>query len=369
MNALSRRRFLKASADGSLMAAAGIRPVLAADEVLKVGVIHMAPFPTPAGSTSRPRPAVAEWRPMATRSDVTVSRTSGRSRIASACSARWRDPGPQAAVRDHLLPVRLAEEACPVVAAGSLRVLRRHRGRQQPRCLRSQALRGNLPHRHRRRPDDQDERARLGRRLPVPQVIYSLNAFLLGARSVQPGRRAQGGLGQRWGRSRQGKGCRAPLVAQGADVLSGSPNTRCAGVSPPEEKGVWFVRQHGRLLGLCEEAQLCSFENSTGAPRISRRRRASWTAPGRRPAVGAASATALREDDHQQPGSARAGRRRDEGRRGPAIIAGTLHPFTGPDQGPGRHGGHRSRYDPARRHAQGMNWLVEGVQGTLPSAG
>ena len=38
---VTRRRFIQGAAAGSLAATTGIRPLLAADEVLKVGVIHM----------------------------------------------------------------------------------------------------------------------------------------------------------------------------------------------------------------------------------------------------------------------------------------------------------------------------------------
>ena len=41
MTAFSRRDFLKTSAAATLALSAGIRPTLAAGEVLKVGVIHM----------------------------------------------------------------------------------------------------------------------------------------------------------------------------------------------------------------------------------------------------------------------------------------------------------------------------------------
>ena len=90
---------------------------------------------------------------------------------------------------------------------------------------------------------------------PVPQVIYSLNAFMLGARSVNPNATLRVVWVNAWVDPGKEKDGVAALVAQGADVISGSPNTPVQGLAA-EEKGVWAIGSTGDFSAYVKKGQL-----------------------------------------------------------------------------------------------------------------
>ena len=101
----------------------------------------------------------------------------------------------------------------------------------------------------------------------MPQVIYSMNAFLLGARSVNPAATLKVVWANAWVDPAKEKDAVAALIAQGADVLSGSPNTPVQGLAA-EEKGVWSIGSTGDFSTYVKKKQLASFELDWSAAHI-----------------------------------------------------------------------------------------------------
>ncbi|MDQ2948749.1 MAG: BMP family ABC transporter substrate-binding protein, partial [Acidobacteriota bacterium] len=75
---------------------------------------------------------------------------------------------------------------------------------------------------------------------PVPQVVWRLNGFLIGARSVNPKVTCNVIWINTWNDPAKEKDAVAALITQGADVLSGSPNTPVQGIAA-QERGAWSV--------------------------------------------------------------------------------------------------------------------------------
>lgn len=75
---------------------------------------------------------------------------------------------------------------------------------------------------------------------PVPQVVWRLNGFLLGARSVNPAISCNVIWINSWNDPAKEKDAVNALIAQGADVLAGSPNTPVQGIAA-EERGAWSI--------------------------------------------------------------------------------------------------------------------------------
>jgi simple sugar transport system substrate-binding protein len=201
---------------------------------------------------------------------------------------------------------------------------------------------------------------------PVPQVIYSLNAFMLGARSVNPNATLRVVWVNAWVDPGKEKDGVAALVAQGADVISGSPNTPVQGLAA-EEKGVWAIGSTGDFSAYVKKAQLTSFELDWSAAHIEAAKATmenKWKPITRWRGLGPGGFVKMTTSSPELPQSVAAEIKAAEA----AIVAGKLKPFAGPikDQ------------DGAQKVAagatltddqlKGINWLVEGVQGKLPSA-
>jgi simple sugar transport system substrate-binding protein len=202
---------------------------------------------------------------------------------------------------------------------------------------------------------------------PVPQVIYSLNAFLLGARSVNPDVVLKVVWANAWVDPGKEKDAVAALVAQGADVLSGSPNTPVQGLAA-EEKGVWSIGSTGDFSAYVKKAQLCSFELDWSAAHIEAAKGVmdgTWAPSGRWRGLGDGGFVKMTTSSPDLPEPVAAEMKAAEA----AIIAGTLHPFTGPIKDQAGTVVIAAGTTPPDDTLKGMNWLVEGVQGTLPSAG
>ena len=95
----------------------------------------------------------------------------------------------------------------------------------------------------------------------------------------------------------------AALVAQGADVISGSPNTPVQGLAA-EEKGVWAIGSTGDFSAYVKKAQLTSFELDWSAAHIEAAKAVMEDKLEAEHALARAGPRRLRQDDDQQSGTA-----------------------------------------------------------------
>jgi basic membrane protein A and related proteins len=199
---------------------------------------------------------------------------------------------------------------------------------------------------------------------PVPQVLYNLNGFLLGARSVNPAVVCKVVWANAWSDPAKEKDAINALVAQNADVLSGSPNTPVQGLAA-EEKGVWSIGSTGDFSAYVKNKQLTSFELDWSPAYMEAAQRTlagTWTPTARWRGLGPSGFVKMTTQNPALPPEVVA-LMADKQK---AIIEGKFHPFTGPikDQS----GKERVAAGAAMPDAQlaGIDWLVEGAQGTLP---
>jgi simple sugar transport system substrate-binding protein len=201
----------------------------------------------------------------------------------------------------------------------------------------------------------------------VPQVIYSLNAFMLGARSVNPNATLKIVWVNAWVDPGKEKDGVAALVAQGADVISGSPNTPVQGLAA-EEKGVWAIGSTGDFSAYVKKGQLTSFELDWSAAHIEAARAVmagDWKPSTRWRGLGPGGFVKMTTNNPDLPQNVVAEMKAAE----TAIVDGKLNPFKGPIKD--QNGVQKVAANAVIPDAElkGMNWLVDGVQGKLPSAG
>jgi simple sugar transport system substrate-binding protein len=199
---------------------------------------------------------------------------------------------------------------------------------------------------------------------PVPQVIYNVNAFLLGARSVNPQAVCKLVWANAWSDPAKEKDAVDALVSQGADVLSGSPNTPVLGLAA-EEKGVWSIGSTGDFSDFVKNKQLTSFELDWMSAYIEAAQGVmdrNWKAESWWRGLGPNGFVRMTSQNLALPADVRGLMAEKE----QAIIDRKFHPFTGEikDQsGKVRVAAGATLPDPALR---GIDWLAEGIQGQLP---
>lgn len=203
--------------------------------------------------------------------------------------------------------------------------------------------------------------------LPVPQVIYSLNGFVQGARSVNPNIVCKVVWANAWIDPAKEKDAVAALAAQGADVISGNPNTPVQGLAA-EAKGIWSIGSSGDFSRYVKKAQLTSFVFDWSPAYIEAVQAVldgSWKPQSRWRGLGKGGFCKMSTNSPDLPEKVVAEMKVAE----EAIAAGKLHPFAGPlkDQtGKQRVAAGAVLADD---QIKAMNWLVEGVQGSLSNGG
>lgn len=367
MSGISRRDFVKTAAVGSLLAPASLRSALAADEVLKVGVIHQGAI----ADTGWEYFQAQAWRSLQKQfpDKVKVTVLENITQMQDA-ERLFR----QLSSQDHKLIFgttfshfaslkKLAPtlkksrfECCAgIEASDNLGVFeaRHYEGTYLTGIAAGRTTKSNI----------------LGwvGAFPVPQVIYSLNAFMLGARSVNPNATLRVVWVNAWVDPGKEKDGVAALVAQGADVISGSPNTPVQGLAC-EEKGVWAIGSTGDFSAYVKKGQLTSFELDWSAAHIEAAKSVmagSWKPSTRWRGLGPDGFIKMTTNSPALPPNVVAEMKSAEA----AIISGKLKPFTGPIKD--QNGTQKVAAGATITDAElkGINWLVEGVQGKLPTAG
>lgn len=362
---LNRRSFLKGAAATSILAATGL-PVLAQGEKLKVGVIHMGAI----SDTGWEYFQAQAWRALQAefpeQLEVTVLENIAQIQDCERMFRQLSTQGHQllfgtsfsqyASLRKlaATLPNSHFECCAGIEAGANLGVFeaKHYEGTYLTGIAAGRTTKSNI----------------LGwvGAFPVPQVIYSLNAFMLGARSVNPDVQLKIVWVNDWVNPGKEKDAVAALVAQGADIISGSPNTPVQGLAA-EEKGVWAIGSTGDFSAYVKKRQLVSFELDWSAAHIEAARAVlagNWEPTARWRGLGPAGFVKMTTSSPDLPAEVAAEMAVAEA----AIIDGSLNIFTGPLKD--NAGAERVVEGVALGddEIKGMNWLVEGVQGTLPSA-
>jgi len=93
---------------------------------------------------------------------------------------------------------------------------------------------------------------------PIPEMVRSINAFALGARSVNPKATVHVVWVNAWYDPGRERAAAEMLIAQGADVIAQQSDS-AAPVQVAEEKGVWAIGQASDMARFAPHAQLTSF--------------------------------------------------------------------------------------------------------------
>lgn len=196
---------------------------------------------------------------------------------------------------------------------------------------------------------------------PVPQVNYNLDGFVLGAKSVNPNVVCKVVWINSWDDPAKEKDAVNALVAQGADIISGSPNTPVQGLAC-EEKGVWAIGSTGDFSKYVKKGQLTSFDLDWSPAYIEAAKgvlEGTWKPTALWRGLGPNGFVKVTTQSPELPASVLKEIQDAEA----AIIAGKLHPFTGPikdNKGTEKVAAATVMSDDQLR---GIDWLVEGVQG------
>ncbi|MHA1536394.1 MAG: BMP family ABC transporter substrate-binding protein [Alphaproteobacteria bacterium] len=198
---------------------------------------------------------------------------------------------------------------------------------------------------------------------PIPEVVRGINAFTIGARSVNPKIQVRVIWISSWfdpGKERQAA---ETLIAQGADVVTQHTDST-APVQAAEAKGVFAIGYHSDMSKYGKKAHLTAATHVWGNY-YTRVVKAVLAGTWKSGAVWGGIKEGMIKLAPFGP-AVPADVRALVGEREKAIAAGTLHPFQGPvmDQtGKVRIAKGSTMSDKAM---QGMKWYVQGVVGKLP---
>jgi basic membrane protein A len=199
---------------------------------------------------------------------------------------------------------------------------------------------------------------------PIPEVIRNINAFTLGARSVNPKIRIKVIWVDTWydpGKERQAA---EALIAQGADALCQNTDSPAI-VQVAETRGVKACGWDSDMAKYGPQAQYAAnTENWAGYYIDEVKKVAAGTWTGARSTVGGLKDNMVVVTAPNKNVPADAVKTFEE--RKQAIIAGKLHPFTGPLKD--NTGALKVPAGVTMTHEQLMaiNWYVEGIDGSIP---
>jgi basic membrane protein A and related proteins len=199
---------------------------------------------------------------------------------------------------------------------------------------------------------------------PIPEVLQGINAFTRGARSVNPKAQVKLVWTQAWVDPARERDAANTLVAQGADVLTNHTGTTAV-AQAAEEKRVRFIGYTSNMEKFAPAAQLVAITHH-------------WGAYYTQAAQGVLAGTWKSDDTW---GGLKQGMVKLEGwhadvpkavvdqvsQRQLQIIAGKLHPFTGPViDNTGKTQWDKDKGAMSDAALNQMAYLVEGVIGGLP---
>ena len=199
---------------------------------------------------------------------------------------------------------------------------------------------------------------------PIPQVVWRLNGFLLGARSVNPKATCKVIWISTWSDPAKEKDAVSALISQGADVLAGSPNTPVQGVTA-EERGVWSIGNCSDFSKYVKQRQLTGDILDWSSAYIEAARdvlAGTWKSQSRWRGLGEGGFVKMAPYNPAIPKDVLAA----VAEREKSIVAGKFHPYAGPIKD--RDGKPRVAAGAVLpdKELRSINWVVEGVEGAFP---
>jgi simple sugar transport system substrate-binding protein len=201
---------------------------------------------------------------------------------------------------------------------------------------------------------------------PIPQTVWRLNGFMIGARSVNPKVVCNVIWINTWNDPAKEKDAVGALISQGADVLAGSPNTPVQGVAA-EERGAWSVANCSDFSKFVPKKQLTGDIFDWRSAYVDSARDAlagKWKAQDRFRGLGEGGFCAMVPYNAAIPADVIA----DAKQREKDIVSGKLKVFAGPlkDRDGKQHVAAGASL--SDKEIRSINWLVEGVNGPFPKS-
>ena len=201
--------------------------------------------------------------------------------------------------------------------------------------------------------------------IPIPEVIRNINAFTIGARSVNPKATTRVIWVNSWFDPGKEREAALTLIAQGADVLMQNTDSPAV-VQAAKEKGVYAFGWDSDMTKFGEKAHLAASVLNWGAiytKTVEEVMAGTWKPT---PIWWGVKDGAINIDNFGPAVPADVKKLAEE--RRDAIKAGKLHPFTGPlkDQSGKEFLAAGKVY--ADADLQKFNFYVEGVEGSIPGA-
>jgi basic membrane protein A len=199
---------------------------------------------------------------------------------------------------------------------------------------------------------------------PIPEVVQGINAFELGARSVNPKATVKVIWVNSWYDPGKEREATTTLISQGADVMTHHTDSTSV-AQTAEEKGVWVLSYNSDMSKYAPKKQLTATTMQWGAYYTQTAKEVlagTWKSTDVWGGI-KAGMIALAPLNPAIPAPVKAlvaGRTRE-------IVSGKLQPFTGPlidNTGATRVPAGKSMTDD---QIQSMDFFVEGVQGQLPA--
>ena len=198
--------------------------------------------------------------------------------------------------------------------------------------------------------------------MPIPEVLQGINAFTIGARSIDPRIEVRVVWTNTWFDPGRERDAVQSLIAQKADLVTHHTDSPTV-VQAAEENGIYCIGYHSNMSRFAPKRHLVSVTHHWGAYYISRARAlldGTWTVGSR---MGSLADNAIRLEGM----SAQVPQHIQQlvGRRTREIVQGKRHPFLGPvvdNTGRTRIAGDAVLDDDQLGK---MDWLVEGVIGAV----
>ncbi|MDP7623473.1 MAG: BMP family ABC transporter substrate-binding protein [Rhodospirillales bacterium] len=198
---------------------------------------------------------------------------------------------------------------------------------------------------------------------PIPEVIRGINATIIAARSVNPNIKIKVVWVSSWFDPGKEADAAKALIAQGADIIMQHTDSP-APLQQAQKNKVWAVGQASDMVSFGPKAQLTAIIDNWNAYYIRRTKAVldgTWKS---QDTWGGFKAGMVSMAPYNKAIPADVVALAEKAKNG--IIAGTVHPFTGPIKNQAG-----KIVVPAGKNADdgmllGMNFYVEGVDGTIP---
>ncbi len=199
---------------------------------------------------------------------------------------------------------------------------------------------------------------------PIPEVVRGINAFTLGLRSVNPEATVKVVWVNSWyDPGKEGDAAKA-LIDQGADIISQHTDSP-APLQVAEERGVQGFGQASDMSAFAPKAQLTAIIDNWDEYYVSRAKAVidgAWESVDVWDGIDSGMVEMAPYNEEALPADVVADAKATE----EAIKSGSLHPFTGPIKNQAGEVIIKEGETADDGMLLGMDWYVEGVEGTLP---